>query len=74
MTFLIKRLLTTLPVLFGVVTLSFFFIHFIPGDPVEIMLGESARVADKTQLRKELGLDQPITTQYFSFLKNLLTK
>ncbi len=71
MSFFLKRLITLFPVLFGVVTLSFFFIHFIPGDPVEIMLGESARVADKAQLRKELGLDQPITTQYFLFLKNL---
>ncbi len=44
-----------LPTLFGVLTLVFFLIHMIPGDPVEVMLGETANAADKAELRRKLG-------------------
>ncbi|HEX2520696.1 MAG TPA: nickel ABC transporter permease [Terriglobia bacterium] len=70
--FLLRRLLLTVPVLFGVVTLVFSFIHLVPGDPVQIMLGEGAQAVDVEQLRHKLGLDQPILTQYGSYLKDLL--
>ena len=70
--FLLRRLLLTAPVLFGVVTLVFSFIHLVPGDPVQIMLGEGAQAVDVEQLRHKLGLDQPILTQYGSYLKDLL--
>ncbi|MSP40965.1 MAG: ABC transporter permease [Deltaproteobacteria bacterium] len=65
------RLLLLLPTLFGALTLVFALIHFIPGDPVEIMLGETATSADKLELRRNLGLDQPLLTQYKTFLVNL---
>lgn len=71
MTYILRRLITTLPVLFGVVTITFFLLHFVPGDPVEIMLGEQASSVDKEALRKDLGLDRPLSEQYFSFWKNL---
>ena len=58
--FILRRLLLTLPVLLGVVTLVFSFIHLVPGDPVQIMLGEGAQAADIEQLRHKLGLDQPV--------------
>jgi peptide/nickel transport system permease protein len=70
--FLLRRLLLTIPVLFGVVTLVFSFIHLIPGDPVQIMLGEGAQAADVEQLRQRLGLDQPVLVQYGKYLKDLL--
>ncbi len=70
--YLIRRLVITLPVLFGVVTLSFLLIHLIPGDPVEIMLGEKASAKDKDALRMELGLDQPLSQQYAKYLRNLV--
>lgn len=69
--FIIKRLLSSIPVAFGVVTLVFLIIHLTPGDPVEIMLGETAQAADKEELRRELGLDRPILEQYISFLGKL---
>jgi peptide/nickel transport system permease protein len=59
-------------VLLGVVCLVFLLIHLIPGDPVEMMLGESARPADRTALRTALGLDQPLLVQLGSYLKQLL--
>jgi ABC-type dipeptide/oligopeptide/nickel transport system permease component len=71
--FILRRLLLTLPVLFGVVTLVFSFIHLVPGDPVQIMLGEGAQAADVEQLRHRLGLDQPVLIQYGRYLRDLLS-
>ncbi len=68
-----SRLLSALITLFGVVTLVFFLIHLIPGDPVEYILGDSARPADRNALRQQLGLDQPLLQQYSSYLTNLLS-
>jgi peptide/nickel transport system permease protein len=67
-----QRLLLLLPTLFGAVTLVFFLIHLVPGDPVEAMLGETANGADKEELRRSLGLDQPILGQFGNFLAGLL--
>jgi ABC-type dipeptide/oligopeptide/nickel transport system permease component len=66
-----RRFLTLVPTLLGVVTLVFGFLHFVPGDPVEVMLGESARAADKEALRAELGLDRPVLHQYAGYLQGL---
>src|SRR5262245_10544125 len=70
--FLLRRLLLTFPVLLGVVTLVFSFIHLVPGDPVQIMLGEGAQAADVEQLRHRLGLDQPVLIQYGRYLKDVV--
>ena len=69
--YLVRRLLLALPVVLGVATLVFLLIHLIPGDPVEIMLGETALPADRDALREALGLDRPILEQYGSFLWGL---
>lgn len=58
--------------MFGVATLVFFLIHMIPGDPVEVMLGETAMPSAKEELRKALGLDKALAEQYLIFLKNAL--
>lgn len=72
MIYFIRRLLITLPVLFGVVTLTFLLIHFVPGDPIDLMLGEQSSLEDRAALRKELGLDQPLLKQYHHFILNLI--
>lgn len=69
--YLIRRILLTLPVLLGVATLTFFLIHFVPGDPIDIMMGDQASSVDKEALRAELGLDKPLGTQYKNFLVGL---
>jgi len=69
--FIVRRLLLTVPTVWGVVTLVFLLIHLIPGDPVEIMLGESALPADRDAMRRELGLDRPILDQYGRFFLGL---
>ena len=68
---MIKRFLGIVPVLFGVVLLTFLLVHSVPGDPVEVMLGESASSADRLQLRADLGLDQPIYVQFGVYLNKL---
>jgi peptide/nickel transport system permease protein len=70
--FLIRRLLWSGPVLLGVLTLVFFLIHFIPGDPIDVMLGERAAEADRVALREALHLDDPILTQYGRFLAGVV--
>ncbi len=72
LSFLVSRLLATVVVLFGVTVLVFALIHLIPGDPVEIMLGESARAADREALRAALGLDRPLWVQLGDYLGGLL--
>jgi peptide/nickel transport system permease protein len=66
-----RRILILIPTILGVVTLVFFLIHFIPGDPVELMLGETASRADLAQMRRDLGLDRPMAEQYGNFLTGL---
>ncbi len=70
--FLLSRLASALIVVLGVSCLVFFFIHMVPGDPVEVMLGESAQPADREALRQSLGLDQPILVQMGHYFGNLL--
>lgn len=72
-TYLLSRLAQLFPVVFGVVTIVFLLLHLIPGDPVEIMLGESAVAAQKEELRRELKLDRPVAAQYVEFLGRLAT-
>jgi peptide/nickel transport system permease protein len=66
--FFVRRLAILIPTVLGAVTLVFFFLHMIPGDPVEVMLGETAQQADKEQLREELGLNLPVHMQYGRFI------
>ena len=68
---MINRLFGFIVVIFGVTLLTFLLIHLVPGDPVEVMLGESASTADRVQLRADLGLDQPLFQQFGSFLVKL---
>ncbi|MDD2932934.1 MAG: ABC transporter permease [Methylotenera sp.] len=69
--FLIKKLSNLATVIFGVLLLTFLLIHLVPGDPVEVMLGESASSADRAALRADLGLNQPLIQQFGSYLSKL---
>jgi peptide/nickel transport system permease protein len=70
--YLFHRMTGALLVIFGVTAIVFLLIHLIPGDPVEIMLGESASVADREVLRIALGLDKPVLSQFINYLEGLL--
>jgi peptide/nickel transport system permease protein len=67
----LRRCLPVVPRLFAVVTLVFFFLHLVPGDPVDVMLGETAQAADKEALRRTLGLDRPVLERYGRYLAGL---
>ena len=69
--FLIKKSLSFATVIFGVLLLTFLLIHAVPGDPVEVMLGESASMADRQALRADLGLNQPLIQQFGHYLSSL---
>ncbi len=72
-TFLRRRLLTGTLTLWAVVTLIFALVHLLPGDPAETMLARAGASPDAVAaLRAELGLDRPLTTQYATWLANLL--
>ncbi|WJW76752.1 ABC transporter permease [Thiohalobacter sp. IOR34] len=68
---LLQRLFTSGLVILGVVLLVFLLIHLIPGDPVDVMLGETAPAADREALRHSLGLDRPIGVQLAEYLAGL---
>ncbi len=69
---MMARLWSALIVVFGVVTLVFFLLHLVPGDPVEVMLGESSQPADREALRHALGLDETLPVQFERYLEGLL--
>lgn len=66
--YLVHRLILTLLSLAGVFVLSFLLIHFVPGDPVDQMLGEQATAQDRQNLRHELGLDRPLLEQFAAYV------
>jgi peptide/nickel transport system permease protein len=67
-----RRLLFAIPLLWVVATISFFLVSFIPGDPAQTILGESATAADIAKLRHQLGLDQPLLVQYVVWLGQIV--
>ena len=69
---IVHRLLLAVPVALGVAVLAFLSLHLLPGDPVQIMLGDTASSAATIQtVRHELHLDQPLGTQLGLFLAGL---
>jgi ABC-type dipeptide/oligopeptide/nickel transport system permease component len=68
---MLKQLANFVIVVFGVLLLTFLLVHLVPGNPVEVMLGESAAPADRESLRAELGLNQPLYQQFGSYLGKL---
>jgi peptide/nickel transport system permease protein len=72
MRYIIKRVLTVIPVLLGVSMLVFGFVRLIPGDPAVAMLGERATPDSIAQVRAQLGLDKPVYEQYLIFAGNAL--
>jgi peptide/nickel transport system permease protein len=70
----IERFAQLIPVLLGVTVVVFFMMALTPGDPVEIMIGDSHVTAEQeAELRRDLGLDRPPVERFFVFLKNAAT-
>lgn len=69
---LLRRFMMVLPVLWAVVTLVFFLIHIVPGDPARNLAGENATEQQVQTIRAELGLDRPLLTQYTDYWRGLV--
>ncbi len=69
--YILQRLLLALIVIIGVGSIVFLLIHLVPGDAVEVMLGESASFADRQALRQQLGLNDPLYLQWWHYLLRL---
>ena len=70
--FTLKRLASLVVVLIGVSFLVFMLLSLTPGDPVRMMLGESATPEAQEALREEMGLNDPLLVQYGRYMKNII--
>lgn len=70
--YLIGRVLWAIPVLLGASLVTFIIIHLTPGDPVRFILGQRASEEAVRELRRQLGLNQPLYIQYIEFLENAI--
>ena len=66
-----RRLFFSFIAILGLMSFSFILIHLVPGDPVDLILGEQASDIDYQQLKKQMGLDQPVWKQYIIYLQKV---
>jgi peptide/nickel transport system permease protein len=71
--YIVKRLLSAIPVLLGITVIVFLIMAMIPGDPATAILGSYATPENVEKLNRDLGLDQPLVARYFIWLGNMLT-
>ena len=70
--YIVKRLLSTIPVLIGISLLLFFMLRMLPGDPAQVLAGQMASPEEVENIRNQLGLNEPIYVQYGKFLTRLV--
>ena len=71
--YVLGRLISMVPMLFGALTLIFFIVHLIPGDPVAQILGENYTPATYEAMKHRLGLDEPLLVQYRDYLGKVVS-
>jgi peptide/nickel transport system permease protein len=71
-TFLARRILQAIPVLFGISIITFILVYYLPADPARMYAGPSATVETVARIRHELGLDQPFWIQYIRYVERVL--
>jgi peptide/nickel transport system permease protein len=69
---IIRRVLYLIPVILGVIFATFLFIHAIPGNPAEVILGLDATAENVAELEKKMNLDKPLMVQYVMYINQLL--
>src|SRR3954468_5568623 len=72
-TYLRRRSIQTIPTILGIVTLVFLMLRMLPGDPAVFIAGENASPEALANLRRNLGLDQPLPLQYVAYLGKIAT-
>ena len=71
--FIVRRLLLTVPVLLGVLFVVMLTMDLIPGDPVQLMLGDAATKETVARFREHLGLDRPLVVRYVRYIGHVIT-
>jgi len=71
--YILRRLMLVVPTVLGVTLLVFLMMHFIPGDPVTLLLGNNYTEGTAAAIRREYGLDRPLHVQYVVWLEHLVT-
>lgn len=69
--FILRRIFYGFLVLWGVITVIFFLFNILPGDPARMLLGQRSDISSVEAITKDLGLDKPLSVQYFNFLNDL---
>lgn len=72
--YIVKRLLSSIPVLIVITILTFMLIRLAPGDPTKMFISPRTRPEDRELIKKNLGLDKPLHIQYGIWLRNLVTR
>lgn len=72
--YIVRRLLQSIPAIFGIIIINFFVLHLAPGDAADVLAGEAgaATKAYMEQLRETFGLDQPLYIQLYEYVANIL--
>lgn len=70
--YILRRLLTSILVLFGVSIITFLLARVVPSDPAELYLGPKARADEIARVREQLGLNKPLSVQYYIYMRDLL--
>src|SRR2546425_705892 len=71
--YILRRLVLAIPTVLGVTIMVFLMMHFIPGDPVLLLLGNNYTEATAAAIRQHYGLDRPLYVQYMLWLGHLVT-
>ncbi len=66
--FLARRLLGAIPIVLGIATIVFFVLSLAPGDPASFLVGPNVTPETLEQLRRNLGLDQPVYVRYLRWM------
>ena len=71
LSFIIRRLISLIPVIWGIATIVFVLMYLVPGDPARLMAGQNASPQTIEALRVKMGLDRPVHERYVLFLVSL---
>ncbi|HEY8642664.1 MAG TPA: ABC transporter permease, partial [Candidatus Dormibacteraeota bacterium] len=73
LTYVARRVLISIPTIFGVATVIFLLVRLLPGDPARTIAGVLATPEDVERIRHQFGFDQPLYVQYVTYMTHLLT-
>ncbi len=71
-TYILRRVLIAIPILWGLLTINFFLIHAAPGDPTDIFYNPDMTPEVRENIRRVYGLDQPLGVQYMKYIKGVM--